>query len=94
MARSYCAHNGGFFGKSFFQGGPVLRTLDLEARECVVALGVAPLYRYWQLVAGLHRLSAEYGQRQNSFAFESDVDEHGVGSNDYYRAFQLPSAIF
>ena len=93
--RGHGADDGRLLGEGALQRGPVLRPRDLEARQFVVAFGIAALDGDRNLVARLYGFAGalEDGQRQNAFGLVADVEQDRIGGDGDDGAFQLPAAI-
>jgi len=74
---------------------PSLGALDFGAGEFVIALGIAAFDRDQQLIAGPSRVrrALEIREGENAFAFESDVEDYGIGGDGDYRPFELFAAV-
>ena len=87
----YGADDGRLFGEGAFQCSPVLRPRDFEAREFVIAFGIAPFDGDGKLVARLDGFAGGLESRewQNAFGLVADVEQNRISGNGDYRTFQL-----
>ncbi len=69
--------------------------LDFAAGQFVIAFGIAPLDGDLNFVAGLRRrVRRKRRERENTFGFESDIENDGVGSQGNHSSFASLSARF
>src|SRR5271165_992682 len=89
------SRNSGLFREGPLQRCPVLWPLSLEARQFVVAFGIAAFHGDEQRIAGFDRFTAtlQRAQRQDAFALVSDVQDDRIAVNGNHGALQLVTAL-
>jgi hypothetical protein len=89
--RSDGADDGDFLRKGSLQRGPIRRLAHFETGQFVIAFGVSPFYGDGKFVAGSDalRVIREGGARQDSFNFETNVENDRVCGNGDDGAFEL-----
>src|SRR5215467_7538955 len=91
--RGHGAEDCRFVCEGLLECGPVCGTLNLEAREFVVAIQIAAFDGNQSLVPGLQGFALQRGEREDSFRLVADVEKDRFVSHGDYGAFELLPAL-